>query len=196
MRLFVRAAVLGLFVALVGQPALAGPTSPEERAAAKLGHLEPYISYFASLSYGPSDARVASDYIRALILTESNGNPRARSNKNAYGLTQITPATARRAISSMAREGYDYLYVDEKEFGSFRDEDLYDPALNILIACYLSATYHERYQGKTELVAAAWNAGPSAVARYGNQPPPYPETRRLISRLLGYMSLFEAVKTR
>ena len=104
------------------------------------------------------------------------------------------PATASNAAKKLSEEGYDYLYINEKDLAHFSAERLYDPAVNILIACYLSATYHERFAGRTELVAAAWNAGPGAVTRYGNQPPPYRETRALITRILGYMDFFQAVR--
>lgn len=154
----------------------------------RLAHLEPYIRYFTSLAYGPEDARVSADYIRALILTESSAHAHARSGKGARGLTQIIPGTARMVMKKLAALSYDFLYIDEDIFESFRPEDLHDPALNILIACYLSATYHGWYDGSTELVVSAWNAGPGAVARYDNEVPPYPETRGMITRLKGFMA--------
>ncbi len=172
-------------------------TAPMMRPSAsqlkRLYHLEPYIRYFTSLAYGPDNARISADYIRALILTESAGDKWAKSHKGARGLTQIIPSTARAVASKLDRSGYDYLYVDEAVFEHLAGEDLYDPALNILIACYLSATYHLRFDGRTDLVASAWNAGPGAVARYGNEPPPYPETRQMISRVQGYLHYLEKV---
>ncbi len=167
---------------------------PSRSQLRRLYYLEPYIRYFTSLSYGREGARVPADYIRALILTESAGDTWARSVKGARGLTQILPSTARSVLTELDETGYDYLYIDEKVFEEFDADDLYDPALNILIACYLSATYHARYEGRTELVVAAWNAGPGAVARYGNEPPPYRETRDLISRVKGYMNYLGATE--
>jgi soluble lytic murein transglycosylase-like protein len=64
------------------------------------------------------------------------------------------------------------------------------------MACYLSATYHAQYDGSTELVVSAWNAGPGAVQRYGGKPPPYPETQAMIVRLTGYISYLATVETR
>ena len=163
-------------------------SEPSARQLERLVRAEPYIRYFTSLAYGPDDARIPADYIRALILTESSGHASARSAKGARGLTQIIPSTARAVLKKLAKRRYDFLYVDEKVFQSFQPEDLYDPALNILIACYLSATYHGWYEGSTELVVSAWNAGPGAVARFGNEVPPYAETRGMIDRLKGFMA--------
>lgn len=166
---------------------------PSSQQLQRLNHLEPYIRYFSSLPYGAKRARVSPDYIRALILTESGGDRWAISNKGARGLTQIIPSTARLVAKSLSKSGYDFLYVDEGVLDSFDADDLFDPAVNILMACYLSATYHVQYEGSTELVVSAWNAGPGAVQRYGNKPPPYPETQAMIARLTGYISFLETV---
>ncbi len=184
------------FVSPAAQRDEAPTTEPTRGQLDRLEHVEPYIRYFTSLAYGKADSRVSAAYIRALILAESGGNEGARSRKGAHGLTQIMPATARSVLAKLAKDDYDYLYIDESRFADFETGDLHDPALNILIACYLTATYNDRYQGRTELVAAAWNAGPSAVARYGNRPPPYRETRIHLDRVLGYMDFFEPVTVR
>jgi soluble lytic murein transglycosylase-like protein len=152
---------------------------PSSQQLRRLEDLEPYIEYFTSFTYGKNTASVSSDFIRALILTESGADPGARSPFGALGVTQILPSTARIALATLSSMGRDYKSVFER----FEPEDLHDPALNILIACYLSATYQAMYDGRTDLVISAWNAGPGAVARYGNRPPPFPETRRLIQRL-------------
>jgi len=160
---------------------------PSRSQLLRLYHLEPYIRYFTSLSYGSEAARVSPNYIRALILSESSGWHGARSGKGARGVTQIIPSTARAVLAELSRQGRDFLYVDEAVFDRFEPDDLYDPALNILIACYLSATYNAKYDGKTDLVVSAWNAGPGAVARYGNRPPPFKETLSMIGRIKGLM---------
>ncbi len=185
---------LSFVVTLVAAPASTYARSttesrtPSRAQLRRLYYLEPYIRYFTSLSYGSESSQVPADYIRALILTESAGDTWAHSVKGARGLTQILPSTAREALRELKESDYDYLYIDEKVFADFEADDLYEPAVNILIACYLSATYHAKYEGRTDLVVSAWNAGPGAVARYGNEPPPYRETRDLISRVMGYMS--------
>jgi soluble lytic murein transglycosylase-like protein len=165
---------------------------PSAEQLKRLEDLDPYISYFTSIKYGGPDVHISRDYIRALILTESGADPGARSPFGARGVTQILPATARSVLKILEQSGRDFRFIDENVFDSFEPEDLHDPALNILIACYLNATYRAMYDGRTDLVVSAWNAGPGAVARYGNSPPPFPETRHLIKRVkdtLGYLQV-------
>jgi len=165
---------------------LAAQRQPSQDQLDRLQRFEPYVRYFSSLSYG--GARVSPDYIRALILTESGGEPSAMSVKGARGLTQITLSTARTVAEGLLAVGYDFHYIDERDLEALEAEDLFDPAVNILMACYLSATYQAMYEGRMELMVSAWNAGPGAVSRYGNEPPPYPETLAMIARLGGYIS--------
>jgi soluble lytic murein transglycosylase-like protein len=126
---------------------------------------------------------VPEEFIRALILMESGADPDALSPKGARGLTQILPSTAEGALRELTDVYNDFEFVDEDAFDRFQADDLHDPALNLLIACHMTALYHAMYDGRTDLVVSAWNAGPGAVKRYWNRPPPYPETRRLIERV-------------
>ena len=58
------------------------------------------------------------------------------------------------------------------------------PAVNIpLGSSYLAYLVH-RFDGETALAAAAYNAGPGAVQRYGGIPP-YAETQAYVVRILG-----------
>jgi soluble lytic murein transglycosylase-like protein len=150
------------------------------------------IRHFASLSYGARGARVPSNYVRALVLGESSARKHATSHKGARGLTQIMPATGQAAIEGLLEMHTDFLYVEREALESFTAMDLYDPAMNLLIASYLTAGYHRQYGGSSELVTAAWNAGPQAVRRHGNTTPPYKETHQLIDRVHGYMRFFES----
>jgi soluble lytic murein transglycosylase-like protein len=191
-------AVAALAVALLLAPAATvlaerDALRPTRAQLARLYHLEPYIKYFAALSYGDgTDDKVSADYIRALILSESAGDKWAHSVKGARGLTQIMPATGRAATASLARADFDYRYVDERNFSAFNADHLYDPALNILIACYLNSEYRRQFGGRVDLMAAAWNAGPDAVVRHRNSAPPYRETREFIGRVMGYLRYFQS----
>jgi len=171
--------------------AMPGSRPPSRTQLTRLAHFTKYIDYFTSHSYGPGNARISPSYIRALIVAESSADPRARSNKSARGLSQIMLETGRIAAREIIASGVDYDFVDERRLRYLGSEELYDPAINILIACYLSATYLDRFAGRTDLVVSAWNAGPDAVVRYGNRPPPYSETHQLMARVRGYMTFFD-----
>ena len=96
----------------------------------------------------------------AVIYTESEFNPRARSAAPAFGLMQLMPKTA-------AREAYRYLYKEDK----ILDPDyLYDPDHNILLgATYLHMLQTAHYAkikdpaNQRSLMIAAYNCGPGCV---------------------------------
>jgi soluble lytic murein transglycosylase-like protein len=86
--------------------------------------------------------RVSPDFIAALIDVESGWNPRAVSNKEAMGLMQLMPATARR-------------------FGAF---DPFNPEQNIAAGTrYVTALMWE-FHGDLRLVSAAYYAGDRGIA--------------------------------
>lgn len=188
------ASLLILVAATFLGPALAeasrGGGPPSRAQLTRLAHFEKYIEYFTSIGYGAGKSKVSSTYIRSLICAESSANPQARSHKGARGLSQIMPETGRLAARALYESGIDFEFVDERRLKHLRAEDLYDPAINILIACYLSATYLDQFLGRHDLVVSAWNAGPGAVTAHGNQPPPYRETHQLMARVRGYMAYF------
>jgi soluble lytic murein transglycosylase-like protein len=101
------------------------------------------------------------DLVRAVIQVESGFNARARSPKGAMGLMQLMPSTA-------------------NEFGV---ADPYDPDQNIRGGSAYLRRLIDKYNGNEELALAAYNAGPGAVERYGQQVPPYRETRDYVKRV-------------
>jgi soluble lytic murein transglycosylase-like protein len=97
--------------------------------------------------------------VHSVIRVESNYNPVAVSPKGAEGLMQLIPATARRFGVS----------------NSFDVHENIDAGVRYLK--YLLDLF-----GDDRLAVAAYNAGESAVLRYGNVPP-YPETVDYVYRV-------------
>lgn len=97
-------------------------------------------------------ARYAKEYqleqalVLAVIKTESNFDPDARSHKDAIGLMQITEETLKWA---MMREG---------ENAAFSAEDLYTPSVNIKYGCLILSLLVKEFQDQNTALAA-YNAG-------------------------------------
>ena len=109
--------------------------------------------------------------IKAVIHAESAFNPRARSPKNAIGLMQVLPGTARDlGLSAQPTASVEQL--------------LTDPRVSIVVGTKYLAEQLERFGGNVELAVAAYNAGPGAVIKAGNKVPPYAETRAYVQRVL------------
>jgi len=166
-------------------------SAEQEKRLARYDYL---VRYFCSFSYFQPRHKVNPDFIRALILAESNANPRARSNKDARGLTQITYATGKQAATELAGKNIHFRYVSKKRLENLRPADLYNPAVNILLACYLIAKYNYQHKGRLDLVVSAWNAGEYSIV--GGKPAQYRETLNHIGKVNGYFVYFLSKKIR
>jgi len=98
--------------------------------------------------------------VRAVIETESNWNPMAKSRKGAMGLMQLIPSTAIR----------------------FGVNDAFSPKQNVDAGVHYLKTLLERYNGNLDLALAAYNAGEGAVDR-AHGVPAYHETRNYVQRV-------------
>ena len=111
--------------------------------------------------------RLAPDYgldpnlIMAMIQTESNFNPRARSPANALGLMQLIPSTANR----------------------FGVKDRADPIQNLHGGMAYMRWLLSFFGGDLRLSLAGYNAGERAVEKYLGVPP-YPETQNYIRKVM------------
>lgn len=104
---------------------------------------------------------VRTDLVRAVIQVESGFNPYATSPKGALGLMQLMPATA-------------------KEFGV---TNAFNPAQNVRAGVAYLRQLLDRYGNNEQLALAAYNAGPTAVDKYGVNVPPYRETQDYVSKV-------------
>jgi soluble lytic murein transglycosylase len=131
--------------------------------------------------------RVSPYLIAAVIETESDWDPGARSSVGAVGLMQVMPATA----DELARRGR----VDAERFPP---GDLADPAVSIEYGAaylrYLVGRYHE-----IETALAAYNAGLGNVdvwsAKGGNirEQIEFPATRHFVLKVSRGKDRYEAL---
>jgi len=98
--------------------------------------------------------------IHSIIKIESNYDPWAISPKGAIGLMQLIPTTA----------------------AQYGVRDIFDPRENIEGGVRYLKDLIRLYQGRTDLVLAAYNAGQEAVKKFGGIPP-YPETIKYIEKV-------------
>lgn len=150
----------------------------------RLGKFDHFIEHFCSFSFFEPHHKVNPDFLRALILAESSANPKAVSHKQARGLTQIIHATGKLAAKELAAKKMNFHYVSRDKLLNFKAKDLHDPAVNILLACFLISKYNYIFKGRLDLVVSAWNAGEYSIV--DNNPPPYRETMNLIGKVNGY----------
>jgi soluble lytic murein transglycosylase len=152
----------------------------------KLAQFDEYIRYFSGFSYFLPKHKVSADFVRALILAESGANPKAVSGKNALGLGQILFPTGLQAGKELANSLTFFHHVSRNKLSSLREEDLFDPAVNILLTCYLISKYNNKFNGRLDLVVSAWNAGENTESLSFGQHAPYQETEDLIGKINAY----------
>lgn len=111
---------------------------------------------------------IDSTLIKAVIATESAGNPRAMSSKNAKGLMQLLDSTA-------------------AEMGV---ENVWDPKQNIEGGTKYLRQLLEQFDGNVALALASYNAGPKRVLKYKGIPP-IQETQSYVSRVLQLWKHFQ-----
>ncbi len=171
---------------------IAQRTNPEPPARAtrqRLQKYEEYVQYFSGLAYSRTGVNVNADFVRALMAAESAARPHARSSDGAIGLLQILPSTGRLAARELYATGYDFRFVDRERLRSLSARDLKDPAINILIGCYLLDRYNAEFGGHLARTVGAWNAGAKRIRQYRGTPP-YQETLELIARVNAFYLFF------
>jgi soluble lytic murein transglycosylase-like protein len=152
----------------------------------KLARYDHLIRYFADFSYFVPKHKVSPNFIRALILAESGANPKAVSNRKAIGLGQIIYSTGKKAARELSESKTRFRYVTKPTLQALKEKDLFDPAVNVLLTCYLIAKYNYKFDGRLELVVSAWNAGENTDSLAEGKHAPYRETEDLIGKINNY----------
>ncbi len=108
--------------------------------------------------------KIPNALVHAVIRAESAYDPKAISKAGAVGMMQLMPATAER-----------YGVKNSK-----------DPEANIAGGTRYLRDLLKMFDNDKELALAAYNAGEGAVAKYGNEIPPYKETQHYVKKVLKY----------
>jgi soluble lytic murein transglycosylase len=125
------------------------------------------------------------------MLKESAFRPAVVSGAHAVGLMQLLPRTAA-ALQAAAGRPSEPL------------ADLFDPAVNIGLACEYLRLLADRFGGQLPLVAAAYNAGPESVASWFRGRPterldvfveniPFRETRDYVKKVVEFAVTYRVV---
>jgi soluble lytic murein transglycosylase-like protein len=149
----------------VASKALANPVPAVQPVASKVtapaSTAETAIDIDEVVREASNKNRLDPDFVRSVIMAESNFKTHAVSKKGALGLMQLMPSTA-------AQLGV---------------ADPFDPKANVEAgAAHLSALL-DLYQDDPVKALAAYNAGAHRVKQY-NGVPPYRETRAYINKIV------------
>lgn len=118
--------------------------------------------------YGDIIEEIARTYalesalIHAVVSVESAYRVTAVSKKGAAGLMQLMPETAQR----------------------YGVTDRFDPVQNLHGGARYLSDLLKMFNGNVSLALAAYNAGENSVVKYGNQIPPFQETRAYVPKVL------------
>jgi hypothetical protein len=144
------------------------PGSPAHAGLGKVG--KPRVDLYAAQFRAAARATGVDDaWLRAIAHAESGFDANALSPKGAQGVMQLLPVVAR-------------------EYGV---RDPYSAQQSIGAGARHLKRLDLRYHGDLSLVAAAYNAGSGAVARYGGVPP-YAETQAYVAKV---RALYAAYRT-
>jgi soluble lytic murein transglycosylase len=130
-------------------------------------------------------------FVAALIMAESDWNPRAFSRVGAHGLMQLMPDTGRRVADGMG-------------VAVSSDDQLFDPSLNLRLGVAYMNELNRRFEGRLPLVLASYNAGEDQVSKWWSKRQgddieefianiPFRETRRYVQRVYIYYAEYQRI---
>jgi soluble lytic murein transglycosylase len=126
---------------------------PLDRAPEKYWELLFPLPYRGALVANARAKDLDPYLVAGLIRQESEFNPQALSRANAYGLTQVRPATGKR-------------YARQAGVVRFTNRVLFEPATNLKIGTTVLRSMLDDNGGNLEQTLAAYNAGPNRVMEW------------------------------
>lgn len=144
------------------------PITPAPRPVAKTARHAAAEPFFVTAG---GQVELSPKLLEAVAYVESRFNQKAVSKAGAIGMMQLMPATA-------AELGVDPNHPE----GNVRGGAEYLRRMVTL------------FGNNLELALAAYNAGPSAVQRYGGVPP-YAETRAYVDAVMDYLARTDSSET-
>jgi soluble lytic murein transglycosylase len=147
--------------------------------------------------YGEIIEKYAAEYgldpylVAAIIRTESKFDEKAKSNKNARGLMQISEVTGKWAS-------------EELKLDDYHEEILYIPDTNIKIGCWYLYKLKEEFNGNLQLILAAYNGGSGNVNKWLKDPKysetgeflediPFPETKAYVKKVMKSYKVYRII---
>lgn len=138
--------------------------------------------YLALVQKAAEDSRVRPAFIFGVMRQESAFRPEVVSSAEAVGLMQLIPPTAARVAEELAWPE--------------APKSLTLPAVNLRLGAHYLGKLSRMFRERSELAAAAYNAGPLSVATWLRGSPglpldlflakiPYEETRTYVHRVIG-----------
>ncbi len=128
--------------------------------------------YDGMIVQAANDAGIPPALLKAVAKAESGFNPNASSPAGAQGMMQLMPATA----------------------AGLGVTNPFDPAQSLAGGARYLRRQLDAFGWNMEKAVAAYNAGPSAVTKYGGIPP-YAETQAYVPRVMGYFREFSVDAT-
>lgn len=155
--------------------------------AALILSVKPVLKLLYPFNYSQYIYKYSAEYnldpylVAAVIKTESGYKADAKSNKNAYGLMQITRDTSEWIAQKLSMD-------------NFQLDMLYNPQINIMMGCWYLNNLKTEFNDNMDLVLAAYNGGRGNVKKWLKDSEkshdgvnlhyiPFPETDKYIKRV-------------
>lgn len=171
------------------------PNSDKIDAIARFGdYIFPRV-HEEEVSKMSEKTEIPSSLIYAIMKQESAFNPKSRSGADALGLMQVIPALAKSLSKKYNIDGYT------------SPQDLYNPIVNIQLGTFELKDQVQKQNGQLTYVAAAYNAGPNALAKWVKEKRtedifefieniPYDETRSYVKIIARNKLFYERIKNK